>query len=624
MPRAVWRMSHSRPTAGNLKQRCGPHWGAMTQTQPRILSFGWQDNTVRWCDRPNIAAANIVADDAAERTPRERAKMLRRVGLRHLVWDWRDEHAMQFDAELDALHDQGINLAGVVCPHPLPVGVSPTDPSVGRIDPHVRQFVTEAARRGLAPDLWVTIEFGEEGVPARVHPTIELSRIWRAADHMEPLARLAADHGMCVLLTNHLGFFGEPAHLVALVEALAERGLNNVGIAYQQQHGHAHIATFAQQLEVMGEHLIVISLSGLDPDGVETGRKILPYGAGRADRKLAHIIAASGFTGQLAIQAHSRDDAEVRLLDGLDGLAWVVARQEGRRHARPTPRIPVPAWPHPAADAVESSAADAGAAVGSATGGAVGSAPAPPVPGTESLERRKVTSIAPDPYTAATHALLKHLESVGFRGAPRSFGWDDKGRHLVEWVEGVRADHVSAPDEALDPHRIGAFLREMHDALESFVPPPDAQWFEGLPSPGADLVIHQDIAPSNIVVTPDDRLVAIDWDAAAPGTRLWDLAHAAHAFAPLHKDGIEPEVCAARLGSFADGYGLTEEEREQLLPLLAMRSERMYEYLDHMRVTGESPWIELWEHGVGAVWRADAQWIREHEPSWRQALLRAA
>ena len=31
-----------------------------------------------------------------------------------------------------------------------------------------------------------------------------------------------------------------------------------------------------------------------------------------------------------------------RLLDSLDGLSWVVARQDGRRHARPKPRIPVP------------------------------------------------------------------------------------------------------------------------------------------------------------------------------------------------------------------------------------------------------------------------------------------
>jgi hypothetical protein len=319
----------------------------MTEASPpRVLQFGWSDSTVRWCDRPNVAAARIVAYDLQERTPRERAKMLRRLGIRNIIWDWRDEHALQFDAELDAMRDQGVEVSGVWAPHPLPDAGEPDhDARLGVVNAHVRQFVVELARRGQTPDLWVAIEFGDEGEPAEVHPAAALELLWRAADHLEPLVRLAATHGMCVLLTNHLGFFGEPRHLAALVEALAERGLRNVGIAYQQQHGHGHIADFEVHLRAMLPHLVAISLNGMDPDGLVTGRKILPYGSGRADRKLAHIIAASGWRGQLSVLGHSRDDAETRLLDSLDGLAWVVDRQDGKRHSRPTPRIAEPAWP---------------------------------------------------------------------------------------------------------------------------------------------------------------------------------------------------------------------------------------------------------------------------------------
>src|SRR5690606_27354978 len=248
--------------------------------------------------------------------------------------------------------------------------------------------------------------------------------------------------------------------------------------------------------------------------------------------------------------------AELRLLDSLDGLAWVVARQDGRKHQRPVPRIAAPAFP---------------------TTVTMVATPAPEVPDTavpKPIHRGAVSQQAPDPYTAATHALLRHLEGVGFRGAPRSFGWDAEGRHLVEWVDGIRADHPQAPDEALDPQRIGTFMREMHDALESFVPPEGVAWFEGLTPPGGDLIVHQDIAPSNIVLAPDGRLVAIDWDAAAPGTRLWDIAHAVHAFAPLVRGGLDPEHAAERLARFADGYGLTEQQRIDLLPLLPIRPER--------------------------------------------------
>jgi hypothetical protein len=242
--------------------------------------------------------------------------------------------------------------------------------------------------------------------------------------------------------------------------------------------------------------------------------------------------------------------------------------------------------------------------------------------GPERIGHRDVRIIAPDPYTGAIHALLLHLEDAGFTGAPRSFGWDDKGRHLVEFVPGIRADHPHAPEVALDPARIGRFMRHMHDALESFEPPDYALWFDGLPPPGGDLIVHHDIAPSNIVVRSDGTLVAIDWDAAGPGTRLWDVAYAAHAFAPLYQADADIDHASRRLRGLVDGYGLDDEQRKQLVPLLAMRSKRMYEYLDKMRATGVSPWTDLWERGIGTVWRADAQWIWNHSDVWERALLR--
>jgi len=239
----------------------------------------------------------------------------------------------------------------------------------------------------------------------------------------------------------------------------------------------------------------------------------------------------------------------------------------------------------------------------------------------ERIGHRDVRIIAPDPYTGAIHALLLHLEDAGFTGAPRSFGWDDQGRHLVEFVAGTRADHPKAPEEALDPARIGRFMHRMHDALASFEAPDYALWFDGLPAPGHDLIVHQDIAPSNIVVKSDGSLAAIDWDAAGPGTRLWDLAYAAHSFAPLYRADGDIANSARRLRGLVDGYGLDDEGRKQLVPLLSMRSQRMYDYLNKMRATGVTPWTDLWDRGIGTVWQADAQWIRAHSDVWERALL---
>ncbi|MDQ1617918.1 MAG: hypothetical protein QOE19_487, partial [Actinomycetota bacterium] len=39
-------------------------------------------------------------------------------------------------------------------------------------------------------------------------------------------------------------------------------------------------------------------------------------------------------------------------------------------------------------------------------------------------------------WTPAIHALLVHLHDAGFPHAPRSFGLDDEGRHVVEFIPG--------------------------------------------------------------------------------------------------------------------------------------------------------------------------------------------
>ena len=39
-------------------------------------------------------------------------------------------------------------------------------------------------------------------------------------------------------------------------------------------------------------------------------------------------------------------------------------------------------------------------------------------------------------WTPAVHALLRHLESVGFDAAPRVLGMDGQGREVLSYIEG--------------------------------------------------------------------------------------------------------------------------------------------------------------------------------------------
>src|SRR4051794_31907272 len=49
------------------------------------------------------------------------------------------------------------------------------------------------------------------------------------------------------------------------------------------------------------------------------------------------------------------------------------------------------------------------------------------------------------PASAAVHALLRHLERVGFDGAPRLLGTDDEGREVLSFLAGVAAAFPHPP-----------------------------------------------------------------------------------------------------------------------------------------------------------------------------------
>src|SRR5213080_2099969 len=54
------------------------------------------------------------------------------------------------------------------------------------------------------------------------------------------------------------------------------------------------------------------------------------------------------------------------------------------------------------------------------------------------------------PWTPAVHALLRHLEYVGFTGAPRAYGIDERGREVLSYLEGVCGSYPLGPDWVTD------------------------------------------------------------------------------------------------------------------------------------------------------------------------------
>ena len=216
-------------------------------------------------------------------------------------------------------------------------------------------------------------------------------------------------------------------------------------------------------------------------------------------------------------------------------------------------------------------------------------------------------------WTPAVHALLRHFEAVGFDGAPRALGIDGEGCEVLTYIPG----ETTAPptgDEAV--FELGRLLRRMHDAQAGFRPPPGAQW-QIAPGTvrGDEVVCHNDPLGTNIVVQRGRPAALIDWELAAPGPRLADVAAAAAWWVPLRRDegarrwGLPTGRRRERLTLLLDGYGLARRLRPGFAPMLLRVVRGWHEsYRTWGGVERRPGWAERWDDGRGEQIEAEIHW----------------
>lgn len=232
------------------------------------------------------------------------------------------------------------------------------------------------------------------------------------------------------------------------------------------------------------------------------------------------------------------------------------------------------------------------------------------------------------PHTPAVHALLRHLEAVGFEGAPRVLGIDAQNREVLSYLPG-QVPHRPLPGFALSEATLVALAElqlRYHQAVVGFEPPPWAQW-DGELTPLVDgpveLVCHCDINLENVVFRPGpDGLrpyALIDFDLARPGTRLVDIIQTLRYWAPLappaDRDPAFADVDVPdRIAVFCDAYGLSRAERARLVPVAVRWMRRSRLTIGERAVRRGGAWARMLDAGVGERLMRSAAWLEDCRP----------
>jgi len=275
-----------------------------------------KSNLVAWC---------IVPFDSKKRGPEERAAMLEKLGLSQFAYDYRAEHIRTFDGEIEALQRHHVQLAAWWFPTAL--------------NDEARLILEVLKRHKVRPQLWVM----GGGSPTRT-PEEQRSRVEAEAKRVGEIAVEAVKIGSMVGLYNHGEWFGEPENQIEIIQRLRSQNITNVGIVYNQHHGHGHIDRFPQLMQQMKPYLLAVNINGMIRGGDRIDRKIVPLGQGELDLKLLRIIQASGWRGPIGILSHAPVDAEARLRDNLEGLEWLKTQLDG---GAPGPKPQPRSWPEP-------------------------------------------------------------------------------------------------------------------------------------------------------------------------------------------------------------------------------------------------------------------------------------
>ena len=169
-------------------------------------------------------------------------------------------------------------------------------------------------------------------------------------------------------------------------------------------------------------------------------------------------------------------------------------------------------------------------------------------------------------------------------------------------------------------------LRQYNDAVSEFTLTNDWKPMDHTPNK-IEVICHNDFAIYNIIFQNNKPAGIIDFDVAAPGPRIWDIAYTLYTCVPLsrkyyketgesvyYNPKTDADRIKHRISLFFESYGI--ESAKDVQEIVLIRLEALCTYIKRKAGEGDIAFQKMINQGQLEHYHKDIAFIREYGKEW--------